>query len=639
MAKTRTSVGRGKTGKPVAGPGPVGVVRPAYFGDGPDGNDPGRPDEQALALVTEAMRQAWADEEAQAVRSLLEPCPLVVRTPPPAEAAGPIQGLAADLKGKLEADRTARQQDPPHLMVTALAGTGKTTTLVQGARAIKGLDPTVLVEPDGSERVIEPSPQQRAIWAAMAEGRDEVKSLCFCAFNKSIATELQRRVPAGCDAMTLHSMGYKAVNRAFGYCRMDDRRVARIVEELTGKDLRELIRTEPGLLGAVEKLVGLVKMNLVPFDVGDPEGQARTDELLGELVNHYDIELEGVSRRRLFGLVPQVVEKCRDMRGRVLDYNDMVWLPVVLGLPLFKYDVLMIDESQDLNRCQQALTKMAGRRLVYCGDPHQAIYGFAGADARSMERLKEELGTTPRGVMTLPLTVTRRCGKAIVEKARRWVPEFEAHHDNGPGAVSTARYDQTPTQDSLATEAPWYFEQASNGDFVLCRVNAPLVSQCFRFLAAGRKATIQGRDIGKGIEATIKKVKATSAVDLVVRLDEWLEKERAKELAKKFPSDARVIALEDKAACIRVFAEGCDTIEEVLQRVASVFTDNPYQPGIRLSSIHKAKGLEAQRVFFLRPMGAGCPHPMAKTPWQREQELNILYVGITRAIEELVWVS
>jgi superfamily I DNA/RNA helicase len=639
MAKAKTSVGRGKVGKPVAGPSPVGVAKPAYFGDGPDGNDPGRPAEKALALVTEAMRQAWADEEARAVRSLLEPCPLVVRTSPSAEAAGPTQGLATDLKGKLGVASQACRQDPPHLMVTALAGTGKTTTLVQGARAIKGLDPTVLVGPDGSERVIEPSPQQRAIWAAMAEGHEGVASLCFCAFNKSIATELQRRVPPGCDAMTLHSMGYKAVNRAFGYCRVDDRRVVRIVEELTGKDLRELIRTEPGLLGAVEKLVGLAKMNLVPLDVGDPESQARTDELLGELVAHYDIDLEGVSRRRLFDLVPQVIEKCRDMRPRMLDFNDMIWLPVALGLPLFKYDVLMIDESQDLNRCQQALTKMAGRRLIYCGDSHQAIYGFAGADARSMERLKEELGTTPRGVITLPLTVTRRCGRAIVAEARRWVPEFEAHADNGPGAVSTARYDQTPTADSSPAEAPWYFEQAAGGDFVLCRVNAPLVSQCFRFLAAGRKATIQGRDIGEGIARTIRSLKATSAADLVARLDEWLRKETNKEQARKFPSEARLIALGDKHDCIVVFAEGCDTVEEVLQRVSSVFTDNPHQPGIRLSSIHKAKGLEARRVFFLRPKGAGCPHPLAKTPWQQEQELNILYVGITRAIEELVWVS
>jgi hypothetical protein len=139
MAKAKTSVGRGKVGKPVAGPSPVGVAKPAYFGDGPDGNDPGRPAEKALALVTEAMRQAWADEEARAVRSLLEPCPLVVRTSPSAEAAGPTQGLATDLKGKLGVASQACRQDPPHLMVTALAGTGKTTTLVQGARAIKGL--------------------------------------------------------------------------------------------------------------------------------------------------------------------------------------------------------------------------------------------------------------------------------------------------------------------------------------------------------------------------------------------------------------------------------------------------------------------------------------------------------------------
>jgi len=70
-----------------------------------------------------------------------------------------------------------------------------------------------------------------------------------------------------------------------------------------------------------------------------------------------------------------------------------------------------------------------------------------------------------------------------------------------------------------------------------------------------------------------------------------------------------------------------------------VFTDSLDTVGIKLSSIHKAKGLEAHRVFFLRPKGGECPHPMAKTGWQRGQEQNLLYVAITRAIEELVYVS
>ncbi len=34
-----------------------------------------------------------------------------------------------------------------------------------------------------------------------------------------------------------------------------------------------------------------------------------------------------------------------------------------------------------------------------------------------------------------------------------------------------------------------------------------------------------------------------------------------------------------------------------------------------------------------------CPHPMAKGGWQMGQEWNLRYVGITRAIEELIFVS
>ena len=44
-------------------------------------------------------------------------------------------------------------------------------------------------------------------------------------------------------------------------------------------------------------------------------------------------------------------------------------------------------------------------------------------------------------------------------------------------------------------------------------------------------------------------------------------------------------------------------------------------------------------MFILVPKEAPMPHPMAKTQWEKEQEMNILYVAITRAREELIWVS
>ncbi len=61
--------------------------------------------------------------------------------------------------------------------------------------------------------------------------------------------------------------------------------------------------------------------------------------------------------------------------------------------------------------------------------------------------------------------------------------------------------------------------------------------------------------------------------------------------------------------------------------------------GVTLSTIHGAKGQEAERVYLLQPRNCPCPHPYAKTPWAIEQEWNLMYVAITRAKKELVWVN
>jgi DNA helicase II / ATP-dependent DNA helicase PcrA len=561
--------------------------------------------------------------------------------------------LRAKQQQEQERERAMRH-GPAHLVIRALAGTGKTTTLVGGLQVLKGMIPTtvrVVETPAGPRREtvpITPSPQQQAIWDAIAESKAEARTCAFVAFNKAIAEELKRRIPQGCDAMTLHSLGNRAVSKAFGYCKLDGDRVKRIVEEILEIDLsdREVKREMWDVLTGTETLVRLVKQNLVPVDIEDDRDRQHVEELLQDLVDYYELEMDNGVKRQVFDLVPKVIDRCKEVaKDHTINFDDMIWLPVVLGLPMHQYDLLLVDEAQDLNRCQQSLARRAGKRLVLCGDPKQAIYGFAGADARSMDRMKEELGNSPRGCVELPLTVTRRCGKAIVEEARQWVPDFEAHGDNPEGKISSARYTEEPYNPSgnywagPVPEDQTYVSMVKDGDFILCRVNAPLVSQCFRFLRAGRKATIQGRDVAAGLVSTIKRFKARSIEDLVGKVSVWLDKETAKEQAKKYPSEVRVIALQDKADCIYVFAEGAATVEEVLQRIERVFTENPHEPGIRLSSIHKAKGLEANRVFFLRPKGAGCPHPMARTPWQQEQEMNLCYVACTRAIHELVHVS
>jgi len=530
--------------------------------------------------------------------------------------------MAKDFRKKKESTRSVA----PHVIVYALAGTGKTTTLVEGLKYMKGLKTSIT-----------PSPQQQDIWDALQEGWSKNHSVCFVAFNRAIADVLKQRVPNGCDACTMHSLGRRAIVSSYPSAQLNQDRAKDILASLLGCPPRKVGWEYPELVGPVLRLVGFAKQNLV--DGSDLQG-------LADLASYYDVDLNG-NANRVFELVGQVLERCKEVdRDWAFDFNDMIWLPVILNLPVSRYDLLLVDEAQDLNRCQQALTRRAGHRLVYCGDPHQAIYGFAGADAESMPRIQAELGATPEGCVQLPLTVTRRCGRAIVERARKIVPDFEAHESNPDGEILTRKLKGIAGEPLLN-----YMAEVEDGDMVLCRVNAPLVTECFRFLRAGQKANIQGRNIGEGLTSTIKKLMKgytppssadpdhpVEIIELLNRLGDWLNRETQKENAKTHPSEGRLANLQDRHDCIAAFTEDTSRVDEVLKKIDEVFSDEKGD-GITLSSIHKAKGLESQRVFLIVNRDAPLPHPMAKSAWAREQERNLEYVAVTRAIQTLVFVS
>jgi DNA helicase-2/ATP-dependent DNA helicase PcrA len=539
----------------------------------------------------------------------------------------------------------------PHVIIQARAGTGKTTTLIEALKLLKF-----------TRSDLTPSEQQQQIMSAISQSRSD-SSICFVAFNKSIAKELKNRVPKGCDAMTMHSMGYRAVCNRFDTVTLNNFRVREIIAELLHRELDDIKKRDWNFLVATEKLVQLCKMNLVGPSL---LGSVRLQEDLLNLASHYDIDLNGKAKQ-IFALIPEILDRCMEVdKDGCIDYADMIWLPVVLKLPLKKYDLLLVDEAQDTNRCQQEMIIMVGRRIILCGDTMQAIYGFAGADSGSMGRMQKRLGDC----IELPLTVTRRCGKAIVEEAKKYVPDFEAHESNCEGKVSKSRMEpskksspckicqgrgdladlssmsskRAPCPNCNGTGLTYrgtYRNQVEPGDMILCRVNAPLISECFKFLKDGRKANIQGRDVGAGLIRLVKKLagKGNQVTILQSSLDQWSHREELRENAKRHPSESRLIAIRDKADCIECFMEGQEKIQAVIAKIESVFTDDADCPGIRLSSVHKAKGLEAKRVFILQPKGSGMPHPMAKTPQAIEQEYNLLYVAITRAIEELVFVS
>lgn len=488
------------------------------------------------------------------------------------------------------------------------------------------------------------SPQQEAIWEEMVNGERNItgealagtgktttgvegvtrigrkKRTAMVAFNKPIADDLQRRVPEGVVACTMHSLGNTAVRKAFG-SKTDGRKLDYILREIIAGDVRaDLEWNQIELKKVCESLVQLSKNTLAGGNGLTPE-----DTDYQAIIDHFGIDIPArVSENEVFQTTSEALQKCFE-ETEIIDFDDMIWFPVVHQLSGEKYDMLLVDEAQDLNRCRQQLCLQSCDRMMIIGDKHQAIYGFTGSDTESMQTMGKALGSQPRGHVSLPLTVSRRCPKSHVEMAKKIVPEFEAMPDACEGTIGNLEFKE------LLTEA-------KPGDLMICRMNAPVCQAAFKLLSQRKKVRIQGRDIGNGIIALIRKSKKDTVTDLLRWLTAWRDREEDRLRKRQRGSqDTAVQSLNDRFECIVAFTAGCSTTAEMVKVIDQTFSDaEGDQSFITLSSIHRAKGLEADRVMVLCP--EILPAPWAKQQWEKEQEYNLRYVALTRSKRDMFFV-
>jgi len=511
--------------------------------------------------------------------------------------------------------------NPPQVICKALAGTGKTFTLVEGAKRRMGISSPGII----------PSEQQEKIWDIIGIG-PKPSAMGFVAFNKTIKEEMERRLDGvqGCEAMTMHSLGFQAIKaeakRRGGYSRLSKWKTKDILVEHYGVNFKLMMKNKGQTVQSVDRMVQLSKY---------AAETCPDDDFLDTTSGHYGVEVNG-ARDEIYDLTRHVLKESKDDLKNI-NFDDMIWLPVVNGLRTQQFDLLMVDEGQDLNHCQQQLALGAGQRICLVGDENQAIYGFAGADTESMTTMEAALANLyslppllGSGCEVLPLTITRRCSHAVVEEAKKIVPEFEAHKDNLEGHVGTIDFDSLWNKDSIGNEV------IRPGDMMLCRTSAPLIRNAFAMIGRGIAAEIIGRDIKGSLLNLIKMLKPSSADDLVFKLINY--EERGIRRIKKNPrhSETAILAIEDKCACLRIFCRYADSVEEVMLAIDSLFNESG-KPAVRLSSIHRAKGLEARNVFIVHP--ELLPHPMARSEWEVKQERNLKYVAVTRAIENLYFVE
>jgi hypothetical protein len=112
-----------------------------------------------------------------------------------------------------------------------------------------------------------------------------------------------------------------------------------------------------------------------------------------------------------------------------------------------------------------------------------------------------------------------------------------------------------------------------------------------------------------------------------------MNKEKCTEEEAK--ENSLIIAYTDKISTLETLSNGCLTGDDLIAKLNQIFSDN--SDGICLSTIHKSKGLEADRVFIIHEDLMPSKH--AKKDWEKLQEKNLMYVAYTRAKSVLGFVG
>jgi DNA helicase-2/ATP-dependent DNA helicase PcrA len=464
------------------------------------------------------------------------------------------------------------------------------------------------------------------------------KKFALIAFNRSIANELAARltdleIPQDRGlAGTCHSFGLAAYKKLdIKWVKVDGKKMV----NLTDQYFNEQFRLPAEMNGMCRKLVSLAKQAGAGID--ELGFSIDNDEKWMELVYQHDVvQTEGIDPF-------EVVKHARTLLLRsirqlnIIDFDDMIYMPLLKNVTFDQYDFVMLDEAQDTNPVRRLMAmrmlrtvdgslngKVIGR-LCAVGDRRQAIYGFTGADADSLDRIREATNA-----VEMPLTVCFRCDRKIVEFAQQWNPVIRPFSGAKDGEVSSMTAAEFIEKNGV-----------TNKDVMLCRNTKPLIEMAFALIRKGTAVYVEGRDIGEGLKALAGRWKVKNLEVLVDRLNAWKERELTKAEEKK--NDGRKQYIEDQYDTLMVFVNICrsknlTTVNDVMNEINYIFRDT--KEGERpdcftLSTIHKSKGREWETVYWLDRVGT-LPSKYAKQAWQIGQENNLCYVAATRAKHRLV---
>lgn len=471
-----------------------------------------------------------------------------------------------------------------NLLIEAVAGSGKTTVLLEVLKKCKG-------------------------------------ETLFLAFNKSIQLEIQEHILYNgikeSKSMTLHALGFLGIRDKYKVATLNNSKYFDISNKVKDAHAAIFDKMNNGDKFKVGQM--LVNMNKASriFMTDD------FDEIILYMISMDNIIHESPHLPRLWEYYMELRELSYedDGNGIIIDFIDMIYLPVKFDLYLpVKPKFILIDEAQDLSTIQHTLIdKLLNqgdvKRWVAVGDRNQSIYGFSGSHSTSFDLFKER-----DNVIELPLDICYRCSESVLGEANK-VYNVMKGFKTEKGVVSTISDPKL----------------VKDGSMVICRNTAPLFEMYFKLVAVNKQVYMKGEDIEARILNFLKSMRFDTLTSLRTKV-----KKKINELREsKNPIDNfQAAKLEENLESIQIMIRGGlvgpkDKVELLISKLNIIFKETV--GAIKLCTIHKSKGLESEVVYILDEHLI--PSKWAKSQMQLIQEENLRYVARSRAKSELHYLN
>lgn len=411
--------------------------------------------------------------------------------------------------------------------------------------------------------------------------------ILYLAFNKSMASEAGAKfAPLGVRTSTIHSLAFHAYGKRFtnlGNPRPHD--LAAIADHLRPKNTTAAAALILQWVNAYMSSAARVPSDYVAKASKDALGPL-TDQLI-------DPEQFGHTLDRVWA----------DMQSGTIAAPHNAYLKLFQLKPIIlPYDYILIDEAQDVTDAMIDIALTQPAKKIFIGDPYQQIYGWNGA-VNALQKLAAQ------GYPTLYLSQSFRCPQQIADVANQYLRLL--------GASKPFKGCDTPLSDSSKA----FISRSNAGVFAYAAERLGMES--FHFLG--------GFD---GYEFRV-------LLDMAA-LREGRTPEVRDEYLRRFQTFEDMAAELENAADAHMLARA-NIAKRYGKRVKGIYFELESNQVARnkatmvLTTGHKSKGQEFGHVTLaddfldVSEILAQLHTQNGKTISVRQEELNLLYVSLTRA--------